>query len=167
MSLPDSAWPAAMTSPATAASRIQRCDESPAAVELGGGADPVGVHGHRQCGGRGVAGQATLAGGHLGQVQSPAAEVHRHGRGEVSDAAQLGEVVVEVGVGAIQLGGPAAEPLQHVGRQLGEPLPGVDGGVFVMATTLIVGPLIALSSAHSVVRVGGSVVRAADSTMPA
>ena len=96
--------------------------------ELGGRADPVGVHRHRQRGGRGVAREAPLAGRHLGEVEAPAAEVDRHRRGEVAGGAQLGEVVVEVGVGAIQLGGAVAEPLQHVDRQLGEPFTEVGGG---------------------------------------
>ena len=105
MSLPVSAWPAAMTSPSTAASRIHRCDEIAGLVELGGGADPVGVHRHRQRGRRGVAGQAALAGGQLGQVEAPAAEVLGHGGGQVADLAQFGEVLVEVAVGAIELAG--------------------------------------------------------------
>ena len=74
-------------------------------LELGGDADPVGVHRHRQRGRRGVAGQAALAGGQLGQVEAPAAELGGHGGGEVAEGAQLGQVLVEVGVGPVELAG--------------------------------------------------------------
>jgi hypothetical protein len=98
------------------------------ALELGGGADPVAVHRHRQRGCRCVLGQAPLAGGRLGQVEAPTPEVHGHGGGQVADIAQLGEVVMEVRVGLIEFAGSGPEALQHVGRQLGEPSRGVDGG---------------------------------------
>ena len=49
-----------------------------------------------------VAGQAALAGGELGEVEAPPAELGGHGGGEVADRAQLGEVLVEVGVGLVE-----------------------------------------------------------------
>ena len=85
MSLPASAWPAAMTSPATAASSDPAQRRIAGALEVGGDADPVGVHRHRQRGGRCVAGEAPLAGGQLGQVEAPAAELDGHGGGEVAE----------------------------------------------------------------------------------
>ena len=44
-----------------------------------------------------------------------------HGGGEVAELAELGQVVVEVGVGAVELAGPGAEALQQFGGQLGQP----------------------------------------------
>ena len=96
-------------------------------VELGGDADPVRVHAHRQCRRRRVASEAALAGGHLGEVEAPSAEVCRHGGGQVADLAELGQVVVEVGVGAVELAGAGAEAVQQFDRQLGQ-LPGLGGG---------------------------------------
>ena len=89
-------------------------------VELGGDADPVRVHGHRQRRRRGVASETALAGGHLGEVEAPSAEVRRHGRGQVADVAELGEVVVEVGVGPVELAGAGAEAFQQFDGQFGQ-----------------------------------------------
>ena len=90
----------------------------PGPIELGGGAHPVGVHRHRQGGGRCVARQASLTGRHLRQVEAPAAEVRGHGGGQVARGTQVGEVLVEVLVGPIELAGAGAEPLERVVGQL-------------------------------------------------
>ena len=108
---------------------VQRRIEHPAQrvvagpVELGGDADPVRVHAHRQRRCRGVASQAALARRHLGKVEAPAAEMLRHGRGQVADLAEFGQVIVEVGVGLVELAGSGAEALQQFDGQLGQ-LPG-------------------------------------------
>ena len=56
------------------------------------------------------------------QVEAPPAELGGHGGGEVADRAQLGEVLVEVGVGPVELAGAGPEPLQHLGGELGGPV---------------------------------------------
>jgi hypothetical protein len=118
MSLPDSACPAAMTSPARAASKIQRSDVVAEPLELDGDADPVGVHGHRERGRRGVAGEAALAGCELGEAQAPAAVLGGNRGGEVARRTKLGEIIREVGVRAVQLASPVAKPLQCLRREL-------------------------------------------------
>ena len=87
-------------------------------LELGGDADPVRVHRRRQRGGRRIAGEPALAGDHVGEAVTPAAELCRHGGSEVSDLAQFGEVLVEVGVGPVEFSGAGPETLQHLGGQL-------------------------------------------------
>ncbi len=66
--------------------------------ELGGDADPVRVHRHRQGGRRGERREPTLEHGELGEVQSPAAELGRHRGGQVADLTEHREILVDVGV---------------------------------------------------------------------
>jgi hypothetical protein len=115
------------------------------ALALDGDADPVRVHREGQRGGRGVAGQAPLAGAQLRQVEAPPAARGGHGGGQVAEAAQLGEVLGEVGVGPVEVAGAGPEALQHVDRELGQGRGGDRGGSH--GSTVRPGPPTALPSA--------------------
>jgi hypothetical protein len=91
------------------------------ALQLRGHADPVGVHGHRQGRRRRVTGEATLSGDHLGEIETPAAEMHRHGGSQVAGFSQLGQVFVEVRVCSIEVARSSPELRQHLRWQLRDP----------------------------------------------
>ena len=94
------------------------------------------MHAHRQRGGRGVAGETALAGGELGEVEAPPAELGGHGGGEIADRAQLVEVVVEVGVGPVERAGSGPEPLEHLRRELACRTSFVDVMVMVIVVSM-------------------------------
>ena len=117
------------------------------AFELRGDAGPVEVHRRRQRGGRREAGHSALRLRQLGQVETAAAVVHRHRGREVAELAQLREVLVEVGVRAVELAGPGAEPFEQVGV---ERHGAREGGAVVHAATVSTGARDRLTAAHSV-----------------
>jgi hypothetical protein len=90
--------------------------------------DPVRVHAHGQRGRRGVAGETTLAGRHLGEAEAPAAVVGGNGGGEVAERPELGQVLLEVGVCPVEVAGAGPEAFQHLGRQFGADVGSGDGG---------------------------------------
>jgi hypothetical protein len=93
-------------------------DVVPGSLEVGGDADPVVVHRHRERGGRRVVGDAALDAGQLRDIESPTAVVLGHRGCQVSDRAELVEVFGEVGVRRIRGGGAGAEGLEQLVGEL-------------------------------------------------
>ncbi len=73
--------------------------------ELDGDADPVVVHRHAERGRRRVARERALHVGEGAEVEAPTSELLGDGGGEVADLAQHGEILVEVGVALVGVGG--------------------------------------------------------------